>query len=510
MTSLTNLNKSGRRRFFAFVAAGFTLVWLFFAATISPLAYEIDTFYNKHSLSGAMSRLSLLVGSRLFAPHSPQTATPHYLPTPPQTTHSQLLTPPPQTATPQNSPLLPNAAANEPAKKCSSFLSALKGGFCLENASFSAIYLVFANKNNASKFSNSVFANSPSVTAATHFGASNLRFKDAFLEDFAFKWFFFRLPMLLFAFANAFLLVRVGKFYLKRANDDLLCLLIWLALPFNLAAAVILNEASLVIFTTLLAVLFYERKKPFYLALTLLAALFLTQALPLCLALFLFGLYARDNTTALIGLFALLVSLYSADIASLVIFKQSYLLQTLLVFALSFSPLVFFWFIYGIYRIGVQQKRRLLWFVAFCSFFICVFVSIRQKPNYAVFLAYSVLLVVMMTQTFLASYRIRLPIFRRFHRGVAWLLAFSLVLNLVFAFVLNPFLKAFDPKLYTTFYAVKPFAKELKNRGFTTLCGSDKLAYQLSFYGITHEAKEPLRRVSLSVDGVTHSFGLCR
>lgn len=493
MTSLTNLNKSGRRRFFAVVAAGFTLVWLFFAATISPLAYEIDTFYNKHSLSGAMSRLTLSIGSSLFAP---------------QTAHSQSLTTPPQIATPQESPFLPNATVKEVAKKCSSFLSALKGDFCLENASFSAIYLAFANKNNASELSNSVLTKTPSVT--THFSASNLHFGDAFLEDFAFKWFFFRLPMLLFAFANAFLLVRVSKFYLKRANDDLLCLLVWLALPFNIAAAVILNEASLVIFTTLLAVLFYERKKPVYLALTLLAALFLTQALPLCLALFLFGLYARDNTTALIGLFALLVSLYSADIASLVIFKQSYLLQTLLVFALSFSPLVFFWFIYGIYRIGVQQKRRLLWFVAFCSFFICVFLSIRQKPNYAIFLAYSVVLVVMMTQTFLSSYRIRLPIFRRFHRVVAWLLAFSLVSNLVFAFFLNPFFKTFDSKLYTTFYAVKPFAQELKNRGFTTLCGSDKLARALGFYGIAHEAKEPLRRVSLSVNGVTHSFGLCR
>lgn len=97
----------------------------------------------------------------------------------------------------------------------------------------------------------------------------------------------------------------------------------------------------------------------------------------LFLAIFIFGVYRRDAKMAWVAalLFALCFYLYGFDSSGK---PRVHLLDTVSIFAAAFSPFIFVYFVYAMYKIWIKETK----FALVClhnSVLFCIVLSIRQR-----------------------------------------------------------------------------------------------------------------------------------
>jgi len=167
---------------------------------------------------------------------------------------------------------------------------------------------------------------------------------------------------------------------------------------------------------------------------------------------------------------------------------SGHFIDTFGIFAAVFSPFVFIFFVYTIYRIWVKEKKDLLWFIAICSFCFCMIVSVRQRLELEQFLPFCVIATPLMVRVFFNSYRVRLPKFRKGHKICTSLVMLFLIFNwsaIIFNQIFYLFLS--DPTKHLTykFDVAKELADKLKEAGVQDIATEDtRLALRLKFYGI--------------------------
>ena len=231
----------------------------------------------------------------------------------------------------------------------------------------------------------------------------------------------------------------------------------------------------------------------------LIAALFVDKSFGiLFLSLFFFALY-RKNTPLLffaLALFAGCVGLYEFDFSGK---PKGYFLDTLGVFAAAFSPFVFVYYFYVIYRLAFKPQKPMLWFIMSTSFLFCLIFSLRQRLYLEEFLPFCVISTPLLISTLMSSYRIRLPNLRlKYNIFIECSLIF-LALCYV-AIIFNSFLYAFTSKPQQHFaynyHIAKELATKLKKRGINKVKTDKEMQLRLKFYGIDEGKSLFLERVS--------------
>ncbi len=188
-----------------------------------------------------------------------------------------------------------------------------------------------------------------------------------------------RLPFLFFHFLSCLLLYLLALKYTKTKIDAFFALLLFVLLPGTVASALLVNAASLVIFLTLAILCAYEYEKKWLFYILLIIVLFVDKSFNiLFLTFFFFGIYKRNAIlfTLSLVLFGASISFYGFDTGGR---PRGYFLDTLGIFAACFSPLVFVYFFYTIYRLTFQKYKNLLWFLMSVTFVFCLLLSLRQK-----------------------------------------------------------------------------------------------------------------------------------
>jgi putative membrane protein len=167
------------------------------------------------------------------------------------------------------------------------------------------------------------------------------------------------------------------------------------------------------------------------------------------------------------------------------------------IFAAAFSPFVFVYFVYAMYRIWIKEAKNLLWFVCITAFLFCLFLSIRQRLELENYLPFCVISVPILVRVFFSSYRVRLPMFRRGYKILASFVATSLLAGFLFVLFNEMLYGALkDPTRHFVYryHVAKELAKELKNKGIENIVVEDnKLALRLKFYGIDTQPDANLR-----------------
>lgn len=305
-----------------------------------------------------------------------------------------------------------------------------------------------------------------------------------------------RMPMIALHMASVVLLYNVSKFYLKNFSDRIIATLLFILLPGTIASALVVNNAGLVI--TLCLMILYalhtERKILFYL---LLIGVFFVDGdfLVLYVAFFIYALARKDALLAWPCGCAVLASLYVFG------FEtggrpSGHFLDTFGVFAAVFSPFVFIYFVYTIYRIWVKESKEPLWYVGVSAFCFCMIVSLRQRLDLENFLPFCIICVPLMVRMFFSAYRVRLPKFRVRYRAAGIFVIGFLAINSLLI-VANPLLyKCIDePKKHFAykFNVAKELAQKLKDQGKDSALIPDKrLALRLKFYGISDGTEQVL------------------
>ena len=297
-----------------------------------------------------------------------------------------------------------------------------------------------------------------------------------------------RLPFILFHLASIILLYKIGKLFLKKRVDRIISVAIYALLPGINGIALMVNSGIVVIFFSLLFTYLYLKEYKVASHVVLIIALFIDNSFGIFFtALFMYALFKRKTDLLILTLILLSASLYiyGFDIGGK---PRGYFVDTLGVYAVIFSPLLFLYFVYAMYRILIKEEKNLLWYISFFSLIVSLLLSMRQKLALEDFAPFVVLSVPLMVKVFFNSYRVRLPAFRKLHTFFFGLVLVSLVFNTMLIFLNKPLYAVMeDPsKHFAIKYNIaKELAGVLKAKGVAkVMMKDDKMALRLKFYGI--------------------------
>lgn len=297
-----------------------------------------------------------------------------------------------------------------------------------------------------------------------------------------------RLPFIIFHIFSLFLIYKISKLFLKRRTDRILSVIIFALLPGINSAALLVNSASIVIFLTLLFVYLYMCNYKLLSYLILLFSLFVDNSFSiLYLSLIFFAVSKKDNRLLIFSviLFGLSMYMYGFDDGGK---PRGYFLDTFGVYSAIFSPFLFLYYIYTLYRILIKEEKNLLWYISFIAFALSLLLSLRQRVHIEDFAPFATLATPLMVRVFFNSYRVRLPEFRKWHRAVAIFVISFLFVNTFFTFINKPLYLLFEnPKRHFAYkYNIaKDLAQALNKQGIKNINTADKyLALRLKFYGI--------------------------
>ena len=299
-----------------------------------------------------------------------------------------------------------------------------------------------------------------------------------------------RIPFILIHFANAAMIYKISKFILKRRFDRVVATALFMALPALMSSAILLNPAGIIVFFTLLAI--YFAKSEYNIALFVLlsvCALIDRAFFMLYVGFGIWALYTRKKELLLlcIALFSFSVIFYDVSSEGK---PKGYFLDTVGVFAGAFSPLVFLFFIYTIYRIWIKEEKSLLWFIATSALCLTMLFSLRQRVALEMMLPYCVIATPLIIRVLFNSYRVRLPKFRTFHKIAVGVTLLSLAVSyfaVIFSDVMYEAMFANKPQRHFIykFDVARQLASELKNRGVKSVsCEDERLCLRLKFYGL--------------------------
>lgn len=313
-----------------------------------------------------------------------------------------------------------------------------------------------------------------------------------FADRFGVDIVWIKLPFIIFYALSAIVLYLLTDDYFKYQKDRVLSVAIFMILPGVNSAALLLNESIIVIFCTLFYLYLYKRtgKENYFL---LLLFLFIDNSFAiLYLALFFYSLKKRDNLLLFVSLFlfGLSMSFYGFDIGGR---PRGYLVDTFGIYASIFSPLLFLYFFYAIYRFGIKFERDMYWYLASTALVLSFVFSLRQKVYIEDFAPFVVVAIPVMLKLIMHSIRVRL----REHQGnylfLGYLLLFSLVLNFgIFVFNKSLYLILDNPKKHFAYdyHIAKDLAIKLKLMGIQNIQVEDNsLQARLKFYGIKADGK---------------------
>lgn len=291
-----------------------------------------------------------------------------------------------------------------------------------------------------------------------------------------------------FGFVSIALFYAAAKGYFLKDEDAYLATTIFMYLPGILTASVLVNVAIIVLPLVLLFVLFYERGAFWILPLIMLTIFFIHEASIIFFAALLMYAYVhKDRKLMVVSLAFLFAFIYLEKGIEIGGRPSGHFIEIFGLYATVFSPFVFLYFFYVMYRILLREKKTLLWYISFTALAFSLLLSLRQKIQITDFAPYVMISVLVMLDTFNRSVRVRLPQFQKRYRwgfyvvtGFLALTVFVTIFHKVSYDLSNDPGKHFAKRVYEPYI----LAQSLKSKGVRCYDGSVGSKYQLRYYSI--------------------------
>jgi len=303
-----------------------------------------------------------------------------------------------------------------------------------------------------------------------------------------------RLFFVLFGFISILFFYEFSRRYFPKREDAYLATFIFMLLPGIVTGSTLVNIAIIVLPLVLLFVLLYEKDHFILLPFIMLALFFIHEAsIIFFIALLLYGIMHKDKKLSIFSAAFLLAFIYLTKGIEIGGRPSGHFVEIFGLYAALFSPLVFFYFFYTMYRIFLRGEKSLLWYISFTALLVSLLLSVRQKISITDFAPYVMIAIPLMLHTYHNSLRVRLPQFQK-----KYILGFNVVM---ISLVLSVFSILFyqitfqitkDPKSYfsNTVYAPYFLAKELKSKGISCYdVDNERERYQLQYYNISQCSK---------------------
>ncbi|QEZ88476.1 PMT family membrane protein [Aliarcobacter cibarius] len=294
-------------------------------------------------------------------------------------------------------------------------------------------------------------------------------------------------PFVIFYVLSSFLMYKITKNYFKYEKDRFINIVIFMTLPGVLSASLLVNTAIIVIFFTLIYIYYYQTyQKHLYVILPFLLLVDNSFAI-LFLSLFFFSFKTKDRLLLYLSVTLFFLSLYiygfSTDGK-----PKGFLIDTVGIYSAIFSPVLFLYFLYAIYKVAFSKDTNLVWYISFTALILSIIISFRQRVYIEDFAPFVVIFLPMMLKMFLNAYRVRLKEFRKAYNILAILIIFMLFINVFLTFINKPLYYVLpEPKKHFVYqyHFAKDLSKELKAKNINNIIVDDnELALRLKFYQI--------------------------
>ena len=241
-----------------------------------------------------------------------------------------------------------------------------------------------------------------------------------------------RLFFIGFGFIAIYLFYLLSRLHFSTYEDAYLSTALFMLLPGILTGMTLPNIAIIVLPLVLLFVLIYERGYFWSLPIIMLLLFFIHEASVIFfVALFLYALRVKDRRLGIAAMAFLLAFIYLAKGIVIGGRPSGHFIDIFGLYATVFSPFVFLYFFYAMYRVLLQEKKTLLWYIAFTALAFSLLLSIRQKIHITDFAPYVMIAVLLMLQAYFHSLRVRLPMFQNVYRNAFRFVIATLLLNVV-------------------------------------------------------------------------------
>lgn len=298
-----------------------------------------------------------------------------------------------------------------------------------------------------------------------------------------------RIFFIVFGFLSITLFYELSRRYFTERSDAYVSTTIFMFLPGVLTASTLANEAIIVLPLVLYFVLMYERQSFWSLPFVMLALFFIHDAsIIFFVALLLYGLSHKDKKLSIFSAAFLIAFIYLAKGIEIGGGPSGHFVEIFGLYATVFSPLLFLYFFYALYRILLREEKTLLWYISFTALAFSLLLSIRQRIHISDFAPYVTIAIILMLDVFKNSIRVRLPEFQKLYKRAFAVVIFFLGLSVslivfhqVFFLMLEDNSQHFAKRAYEPYF----LAKELKSEGIECYDGAHgREIYQLKYYHI--------------------------
>ena len=297
-----------------------------------------------------------------------------------------------------------------------------------------------------------------------------------------------RIPNIIFNSLNLILIYLISKKILKRPYDSVICAVIYTLIPGVILQNALLNQSSITLFLALLICYMEIIKKRIIYSLFVVAIFLDSTAFMLFISLFFYALYHKKKKEMLFATICFFINIYiyGIDVSGR---PSGRFLNVVWELSLLYSPLLFIYYIYTLYRNATKENKSFLLFVSLSSLVVSVIFSIRQEIDKEIFLFMNLCGIPLVVKQCLSDIRIRLPEFRNHYKN-RFIIILMVLVTEAFALIFSKSLYFFTKNNYDnffldSFYIAKELSIELKKRNIKSVIIEDEgMQKRLMFYGI--------------------------
>lgn len=299
----------------------------------------------------------------------------------------------------------------------------------------------------------------------------------------------FRLPFVCLGLVNIFLFFVMSQQYFSTKEEAYLSSTIFALLPGIITSAVLVNIAVLVISFLLLFLIAYAKKLRYLQAISAMVLLYVHDAsIIFFISLAIFSAFKRDRVLFIFSVLLISISFLYFDNVKVEGVPKGGFLELFSLYMALFSPLVFIYFFYALYRICLREKKDILWYVAFSSFMISILLSLRQQVIMTDFAPYVIVAVVLMILMYQQTVNVRLVQFQKKYIIGFRIVITSLVFSALIIFLQKPIFRLYNDKTkHFTYAFYEPYWQSMELREIGQNCytaKNTKVQFQLKYYGI--------------------------
>jgi len=298
----------------------------------------------------------------------------------------------------------------------------------------------------------------------------------------------FRLPFYLFGLFNIALYYMLSQFYFKNQADRYMATVIFMLLPGVITSMSLVNVSVIVITLVLIFLLAYQNKWWSIAVLAMGVLLFVHKSAIIFFISIAWYAYASKKKELLyVALGAILLSL-QFDLLEIGGKPRGHFIEIFALYAAIFSPFVFVYFCYSLYRIYYEKKHDIIWYIAAVGLVFSLILSIRQRITITEFSPYILVGSIFLYRVYSDSINVRLKIYQKRYKRLFYITMATLVLGsatIIFHQTLFMFFE--DKQKHFAYSIYEPYwlAQELKAKN--CYCYDTKVANksaQLRYYGI--------------------------